>query len=46
MTGRTIGAAAMAQACQKPFSLKGVRLNNRLDVINLRSVKVSFYAKI
>jgi len=46
--------AAMATAtrvegdeCQKPFNLEGVDFNvDSLDVINLRSVKVSFYSKI
>jgi len=33
--------------CQKPFNLEGVDFNvDSLDVINLRSVKVSFYSKI
>jgi len=34
-------------SCQKPFNLEGVDFNvDSLDVINLRSVKVSFYSKI
>ena len=33
--------------CQKPFNLEGVDFNvDSFDVINLRSVKVSFYSKI
>ncbi len=41
--GKTVSCDV--KKCQKPFSLKGVDLNNRLDVINLRSVNMSFYSK-
>jgi len=42
-----ISSNSLDDACQKPFNLEGVDFNvDSLDVINLRSVKVSFYSKI
>ena len=43
----TGGVGDGSGSCQKPFNLEGVDFNvDSLDVINLRSVKVSFYSKI